>query len=100
MTDPIEIDVVGGMCKLVIGPIASCGSDPQSKPGISFALISESRGMLHEGKWYMGMGVIRRDDAKRLRDMLDSMITEAEEISVVSAMIEAPETVIVTREAP
>lgn len=71
----VEFEVAGGMCRLQFAPGMSTGMDPETNPGIGFALIGDSPGFkARDGKFYSGMGVFSRSDAQRLRDMLDDFL--------------------------
>lgn len=75
MTDTIVIPVTGGMCVLEFWPGFSCGRDPDTQPGVNFTFVSEtSRLVEHNGKFYGGMGVFSRSDAKRLADALNAFL--------------------------
>lgn len=67
----VTFDVVGGRCSLNFTPGHHCGRDPNGNPGFGFDFVSETPRLIeHNGKHYGGMGVIKRDDAKRLADMI------------------------------
>lgn len=68
----VEFAVVGGMCRLKFRPGSSSGRGEDTNPGVSFDFISETSRLLPggDGKFYGGMGVFARSDAKRLADMI------------------------------
>lgn len=79
----VEFEVVGGMCRLKFKAGMSCGRDPNGKPGFGFDFVSESERLIPDGKgkFYGGMGVIKRDDAKRLADLINAFLTENPPVS-------------------
>lgn len=77
MSEAIRIDVVGGECTISFNPGHSTGHDPDTNPGILFdieASVAFRKDV--NGKYYIGAGVIRRSDVKRLREMLDGFLRE------------------------
>lgn len=71
----VEFDVAGGMCRLQFDPGHSTGREDNLNPGVGFTFIGDTPSRQHSGKYYNGMGVIRRSDAAKLRDMLDEFLT-------------------------
>lgn len=73
MSNTLEIEVVGGLCKLQFRPGSSTGPQgSDTSPGVSFTLVSDHPArQFGDGKFYHGMGVIGRSDATALRDMLE-----------------------------
>ena len=77
MTREVEIDVVGGMCRLTFTTGVSTGaSGSDTSPGVGFELVSDSAAFQHGDKFYLGTGVIGRSDVVKLRDALDAFLSE------------------------
>lgn len=75
--DTVCMDVFGGNASISFTVGMHSGRDPQTNPGVSFELSSQSSRMYQcGGKWKAGMGIMRRADAKRLRDLLDRFLIE------------------------
>lgn len=73
----VEMEVVAGLCRIGFEPGWSTGKEDGANPGIHFDLVSDYPGRQHpDGKYWHGMGVIRREDAARLRDMLEIFLKE------------------------
>ncbi len=75
----VDIPVHSGLCRLVFAPGGSTGKDPNCYPGISFTYISKKEWLIPNGdktEFYGGMGVIGRDSAKKLADMLNKFLEE------------------------
>lgn len=67
----VTIDVVGGLCQIKFQAGCSTGKDDDTRPGVSFDLVSDHPPSRMGDKYCHGMGVIGRKDAARLRDMLE-----------------------------
>jgi hypothetical protein len=81
MSEFIEMEVVGGMCKLRFRPGCSCGSEPNGNPGFAFDFLSASPSLYPSSKdkrfpFAGGVGVIKRDDLKRLGDAIQQFLSE------------------------
>jgi hypothetical protein len=74
--EKLEVQVAGGLCRLVFEPACSTGpSGCDTSPGVGFTLISSVPARQRpNGGFYTGMGVIGRSDAVAMRDMLDAFI--------------------------
>jgi len=71
MSERIELEVIGGLCRLEFTLGSSTGTDEDTRPGVGFALVSEAAPMTHGALYYSGSGVIGRQDCERLRDALE-----------------------------
>lgn len=72
MSEKLEIEVVGGFCKIRFSPGSSTGpSGCETSPGVGFDLVSDVPTHEMRGKFFHGAGVIGRSDAAALRDMLE-----------------------------
>jgi len=69
----VEMEVVGGMCRIKFRTGVSTGpSGSDTSPGVGFDLISDRPALqFGDGKYYHGIGVIGRSDAAALRDALE-----------------------------
>lgn len=80
MTDAIVIDIPSGCCRLTFKPWVMTGpTGCDTSPGIGFdietsfitKIADDSIRSMIPGKFEFGSGVISREDATRLRDMLE-----------------------------
>lgn len=78
----VPIRVYGGCCTLKFLPGTSTGpAGSQSNPGISFTFIADNDRLIKmkDGSGYMaGMGVIGRNDAKKLAEMIFKFLDKYE----------------------
>lgn len=76
--DRVDFDVRGACCRIFFDPGCCVGLDDEDyRPGIAFSFVSTLQ--LHlfgNGTFGHGVGVIARNDAARLRDMLDKFLAE------------------------
>jgi hypothetical protein len=74
----VRVEVHGGMCHIEFIPTMSCGP---AKNGLGFEMQAHKpQKMYHRAGagWIAGTGSITRDDAIRLRDMLNRYISYTE----------------------
>lgn len=82
MSKAIRIPVVGGLVTLIFGGPATCGSNPETRPGISFDLESDMQlfpNAAGNPRFYGGTGVISRADARALAAELIRIADAAEQ---------------------
>jgi hypothetical protein len=72
----LQIEVVAGMCRLEFRSGSKTGKDPETNPGVGFSMTSDYIPPPIEGKLHLGSGVICRQDARKLRDMLDAFLRD------------------------
>lgn len=72
MSDAVEIEIVGGLARAIFRPGCSTGSADDTRPGVGFDLVvTYIPRQMADGTFYLGCGVIGRQDAERLRNMLE-----------------------------
>lgn len=66
----VSMEVVGGLCRVSFTPFMSTGPDgSDTSPGVGFDLVGDYP-IVQDGKSHH-WGIIGRNDARRLRDMLE-----------------------------
>lgn len=75
MGEKLTITVVAGLCELTFRTGMSTGRDDDTNPGVGFDAVATfarvKDGTAVKGEIHFGSGVIRREDATKLRDMLE-----------------------------
>ncbi len=67
----LEVNVINGSCKIYFEHGYYTGSNPLTNPGMSFTLFSTLLG-------YCGVGIIARDDLKKLHDHIATFLHDVE----------------------